>query len=464
MSFVDLDQGFFTNQLNADAAALMPRVKKAFVDLKEGSCPGDDLLGWYHYPRNGGYEALDEIQRYCNRVSGDYDLVVVIGIGGSYLGTRAVSEAFSHRFAGQVPPKKYGEYKQIVFSGYHLCETDLVELMDLLDCHQPLLVVVSKSGYSAEPAIAFRILRRYMTDRYGHSGFRDRTVVVTGDTGALKQIAEDEGLERFTVPKDIGGRYSILTPVGLLPLALAGFDVRSLLRGGELVFDELDRVYANPESTHAALEYAACRMAAYQAGKQVELLAYSQPKLRTFVEWWKQLFGESEGKQGKGLFPAGMAYTTDLHSLGQMIQSGTRSFLETFVVFEDLYPERLLERRLKVPAMPDDLDQLSYIEGRHINDINGSAEQGTKVAHFDGGVPCLQIKVRSYNEKGLGALFAFFEASCAVSSLVLGVNPFDQPGVENYKNNLFGLLGKPGFEQLGQHLRQRMQQLGPTYS
>ena len=278
-------------------------------------------------------------------------------------------------------------------------------------------------------------------------------MVATTDAnkGALKRLAAESGYRQFVVPDDVGGRFSVLTAVGLLPLALAGFATEKLLDGADQIFRELQ---APDGGEHAAIRYAASRTAAYKAGKQIELLAFSEPKLSYLAEWWKQLFGESEGKQGKGLFPAALSYTTDLHSIGQYVQDGPRNMLETFLV--DGRREAPIEKRMRVPRATDNLDELGYLEDRYIGEINEAATLGTMVAHADGGVPCLALQLPEWSERGLGQLFAFFETACAISAALLDVNPFDQPGVEAYKKNLFGLLGKPGFEGLGAELRRRL--------
>ncbi len=457
MNYIELDQRFYTAALNQDAQELEDEARAALAGIKEATCLGKEFLGWYHYPRTRGFEDAARIRAFQESFPTDFDLVVVVGIGGSYLGARAVYEALSHTYLGQTRAARGTNKKQIVFAGHHLSEGDLLDLLDLLDTRLPVINVISKSGYTTEPAIAFRILRNYMEARFGAAEANRRMIITTdAESGALRQLAHEKGLASFAVPHDVGGRYSVMTPVGLLPLALAGFSIESMLEGAEQVFLELDEVYADRAKSHPALTYAACRMAAYEAGKRVELLAYTNPKLRTFTEWWKQLFGESEGKQGKGIFPSGLAYTTDLHSLGQLVQSGERNLIETFLTFGGTAPEfGARKTRLVVPKVADNLDQLDYLVGHSLDDINAAAEKGTKIAHHDGGVPCLELKVRSFDERGLGALFAFFEASCAVSGALLHVNPFDQPGVETYKNNLFGLLGKPGFEDLGQQLLRR---------
>jgi glucose-6-phosphate isomerase len=344
----------------------------------------------------------------------------------------------------------------IVFAGHHLSETGLIETLDLLEDRLPIVNVISKSGTTTEPSVAFRIIRNYMESRFGRQEAARRIVVTTDkEKGALKQVAREEGYQSFVVPDDIGGRYSVLSPVGLVPLALGRWDTKALLEGADQLFGELK---GENRGSHPVLQYAAARKAAFDEGKRVEILSYINPKAAYLVEWWKQLFGESEGKDGLGLFPAGMAYTTDLHSLGQYVQEGVRNILETYLFFEQeqVSQSASIERQLRVPKAADNLDQLGYLENRRLREINEAAMLATQVAHFDGGVPSMTLSVPQFDEFGIGALFAFFETACAVSGSLLGVNPFDQPGVEAYKKNLFGLMGKPGFEELGAQLKERL--------
>lgn len=458
MTFITLDQKFFTEPLLERAEAYQPRVCKALADLQQGDCLGHDFTGWYQYPQKAGFKEIGEISHYVKELDVDYDIVVVVGIGGSYLGTRAVADALSHSYTGMVQESLGGFRKPIVYAGHHLSESESLELLDLLDQKHPIVNVISKSGTTTEPGIAFRVLRDYMNRRFGASAARDRIVVTTDpEKGSLRKLAEETEYVTFAIPPEVGGRFSVLTPVGMVPLALAGFDVQSMMQGADRVFRELGEFQGDRAWQHPVLNYAKSRMAAYDAGKKVEVLAFSDPKLRSLVEWWKQLFGESEGKDGKGLFPSGLAYTTDLHSMGQFMQAGERILLETFLTFsEDTYSSsKAGERRLKVPTAKDNFDGLGYLENRYIADVNAAAVKGTKLAHYDGGVPCLEVRVRRKTEESLGGLIGFFESACALSGAMLGVNPYDQPGVEDYKVNLFALLGKPGFEQLASDLRQR---------
>ncbi len=450
MSFIGLQTRFSGEQLSSDAAALLPQAHEQLLKIIDQKCVGAEWTGWYDYPKKHGFALADEINRYVDQLDVNYDLVLVIGIGGSYLGTRAVTEALQHSYQGVMRD----HHPMVAFAGHHLSETQLVELLELLEKRVPIVNVISKSGTTTEPGVVFRVLRHYMEERFGKEEAARRIVCTTdAKDGALRQVVREEGYASFVIPDDIGGRFSVLTPVGLLPLALLRFDIRALLEGADTIFSELEKA----SGEHPVLRYAAARTAAFQQGKRVEVLAVSNPKLSHVVEWWKQLFGESEGKQGQGLFPAGLSYTTDLHSLGQYVQDGVRNLIETFLVFERDVPRRHgIEKRIRVPSQASKLDQLGYLEGRFLNEINDAAMKGTMLAHFDGGVPCLQLTVPELNERGLGALFAFFETACGVSAALLQVNPYDQPGVEAYKKNLFALMGKPGTESLGAKLKERL--------
>lgn len=451
MTGIRLNDRFFPLDLQQDARSIwLPAAQVAFRHLIDKSCVGAEWTGWFDWPKKHGFALKSQIERFVDELEVSYDLVLVVGIGGSYLGARAVVEALTHAHAALLG----GGHKRpaVVYAGHNLSEQGLVELLELLDHRRPLINVISKSGTTTEPAVAFRVLRSYLERRFGKAEAAKRIIATTdGQKGALRRLATESGYRQFVVPDDVGGRYSVLTAVGLVPLALAGFSIEKLLDGADQVFRGLQ---APDAGEHAVLRYAAARTAAYKAGKRIELLAFSEPKLSYLAEWWKQLFGESEGKQGNGLFPAALSYTTDLHSLGQYVQEGPRNMLETFLI--DSRNDGLIEKRLRVPRASDNLDELGYLEDRHVSDINEAAMLGTMVAHADGGVPCLALQLPELSEHGLGQLFAFFETACAVSAALLEVNPFDQPGVEAYKKNLFGLLGKPGFEGLGAELRRRL--------
>lgn len=447
--------------LTGEVAAQMPALEEALADLAAGRCAGAEYTGWYDYPRQTGLREAAEISGIAADMDMPFDLLVVIGIGGSYLGTRAVVDALSHSHSQLVRPERNRHRPAVVFCGHHLSGAALVELFDVMDQRQPLINVISKSGTTTEPGVAFRLIRTYMEKRFG-SDQAARRILATTDSakGALHDLAREKGYRSFPVPDNVGGRFSVLSPVGTLPLALAGFDVRALMEGAATVFDDLRN---GPEgSGRVALQYAAARLAAWHSGKRIELLTYQDPRLRNLVEWWKQLFGESEGKGGKGLFPAGLGFTTDLHSLGQMVQDGPRHMLETWLAFDELAAvgEENVRRDLELPRVSENLDQLGYLEGRSIDQINQAAMQATRLAHADGGVPCLELSMPRLDEFHLGALFACFEVACGTGAAVLGVNPYDQPGVEDYKRNLFALLGKPGFEEAGADLRRRLQAPG----
>jgi glucose-6-phosphate isomerase len=457
MSYLRFDDRFYPAPLRQAAESRLGAAAQALADVRSGRCRGGEYTGWFDLPAKRGQAEAKAIAAYAAGLDVYSDTVVVIGIGGSYLGCRAVADALSHPYASFLGRSGRNPKRPVlVYAGNHLSETALVETLDLLEERQPIVNVISKSGTTTEPAVAFRIIRAYMEKRFGKAEAARRIVATTdAKKGALRRLATEAGYRTFEVPDDVGGRYSVLTAVGLVPLALGGFDIEALVVGAAGVFSEL----TGPDAaSHPALRYAALRQAAYAAGFKVELLAASEPRLASLVEWWKQLFGESEGKEGKGVFPAGLIYTTDLHSMGQYVQEGARMLIETFLTVENAASKNdvAVERRLRVPHLADNADELGYLEGKLITEINDAAMLGTKVAHHDGGVPCLGLSLPRLDESALGAIFAFFETACAVSGLMMGVNPFDQPGVEAYKKNLFGLLGKPGWESLGVELRRRL--------
>ena len=370
------------------------------------------------------------------------DLVVVIGIGGSYLGARCAIEALSHSFV-----RKEG-VPQIVFAGNNLSEDYLAEMMDLAETRNTACVVISKSGTTTEPAVAFRIVKAYIEERYGRAEASERIVAITDAAkGALKTLATSEGYKTFVVPDNVGGRYSVLTPVGLLPIVLAGIDVREMLRGA--ADERRSLLVKGPENE--AVKYAAMRNLLYsKLGKKVEILVSFNPKFVYLAEWWKQLYGESEGKDGKGIFPASVNFTTDLHSMGQFIQEGDR------VMFETVIDVKKAGREVVIGTDPDNLDGLNYLAGQRVEHCNAMALLGTKLAHIDGGVPQIGIDVEKIDAYNLGAIFYFFEFACGVSAYLLGINPFNQPGVEAYKKNMFALLRKPGYEKQTEELLRRL--------
>ena len=381
---------------------------------------GNDFLGWVTLPSDVTEQEIIDLETVTAHLVEKSEVVVVVGIGGSYLGARAVIEALQHSFSSYVK----GKYPHILYAGNNINEDYLHDLLDVLDTRDYSVVVISKSGTTTEPALAFRILKQHCEKKYGVEAAKERIVAITDKArGALKTLADKEGYPTFVIPDDVGGRYSVLTPVGLLPIALAGFDILQLLQGAR---DMQKFVAENP------------RNLLYESGLKVELLASFEPQLFYFIEWFKQLFGESEGKEHKGIFPAGAIFSTDLHSLGQYIQEGTRQMFETVLAIDAVH------HRVNIPEDAENLDNLNYLQHRTIHEINQIARKGTCLAHVDGQVPNLCITVPEINEYHLGELIYFFEMSCAVSGYMLGVNPFDQPGVEAYKKNMFRLLGKPG--------------------
>lgn len=451
LDFLKLDSSMLTTEIKERSSALLPLVKTSFENLKNKTCVGNEWTGWYDYPAKLGFVLAKEIKEYVGGIDFYYDTIVVIGIGGSYLGTKAVDAVNRHTYDGRLA-LGHSAKKAIVYAGHNVSESELIELLEFLRNKNPIINVVSKSGTTTESGIAFRILRNLMEDRYGKDAVNRIVVTTDPQSGALRALANKFGYRCFPVPPDMGGRYSVLSAVGLVPLALAGHDIEGLLEGAESCFRAMEIL--SPE-LNPVLQYAAARVACYQSGKSVEVLSLSEPKMAMFGEWWKQLFGESEGKNGQGIFPAVTTFTTDLHSLGQYLQDGKQIFFETFLSIESLKSTTAggLEQRLRIPKMPEVGDGLGYLEGKTLFEINCVAMQATRIAHREAGVPCLEIMVRTLDPYCLGGFIAFMEIACAVSALSIGVNPFDQPGVEAYKNNLFALLGKPGFEGLGARLR-----------
>jgi len=409
---------------------------------KEGR--GNDFLGWIDLPVNKEVTDIERVVEIAERWRENTDVVVVVGIGGSYLGAKAAIEALVNPFS------LFSEVKtspSIVFAGHNLSEEYMGELLEMLEMKRVAIVVISKSGTTTEPAVAFRILKGFMERKYGKEGAGERIVSVTdASKGALKRVSLKEGYHTFTIPDDVGGRYSVLTPVGLLPMALAGIDVRSILEGAM----DMRSLLLRKERENPAVMYAAARNLLYSKGKKTEILVNYNPKFQYLSEWWKQLFGESEGKEGKGIYPASVNFTTDLHSMGQYIQEGERTIFETSLIVENSL------KSVTITKDEDDLDGLGFLSGRHIEECNKMAAAGTMLAHIDGGVPNITINIPQIDAYTVGALFYFFEFSCGVSAYMLEINPFDQPGVEAYKTNMFALLGKPGYEDLASKLRERM--------
>lgn len=431
-----------------NSAEYQKYVEKAFAaydTLEAGDGEGNDFLGWKTLP----VDTPESLILDCEAIRDDWkakgvDLVIVIGIGGSYLGARCAIEALSSSFV------RRADAPQVVFAGNNLSEEYLAELMDLASVRNTACVVISKSGTTTEPAVAFRIVKAYIEKTYGRTEAAERIVAVTDEhKGALKTLATQEGYKTFVVPDNVGGRYSVLTPVGILPIVLAGFDIRAMLRGAA----EERAALLKKSADNAAIKYAAVRNLLYsELGKKVEILVTFNPKLQYLGEWWKQLFGESEGKDLKGIFPASIVCTADLHSMGQFIQEGDRVMFETTVKVEKS------NREVVIGSDEQNLDQLNYLAGQRVEHCNAMAQLGTKLAHIDGGVPQIEVSIERINEENLGAIFYFFEFACGVSAYLLGINPFNQPGVEAYKKNMFALLHKPGYEAQTEAILKRLNQ------
>ena len=406
-------------------------------DLENKTGEGKDFLGWVDLPSRIKEDEILEIEKVAESFKHNVDYVVVIGIGGSYLGSKAVVDALSNNFSDFDDNTKH---PKIIFAGQNISEDYMYELLSFLDRKSFGVVVISKSGTTTEPALAFRFVKNLIEKKYGKLGAQKRIVAITDkEKGALRHLADNENYKTFVIPDNIGGRYSVLTPVGLLPIAIAGFDIRELIAGAKIMEHE-----TNSETkplNNQALVYAAARTLLYKANKTNEILVNYNPKLQYVAEWWKQLFGESDGKENKGIFPASVNFTSDLHSMGQYIQEGLRNIFETTISISNT------NHCLTIPVDTDNLDNLNYLAGKNIDEVNKMAELGTLIAHIDGGVPNIKIEIEKLDEINLGQLIYFFEKSCAIGGYMLGINPFNQPGVEAYKKNMFALLEKPGFEK-----------------
>lgn len=414
--------------------------------LESKTGKGNDFLGWLTLPSSTSANELEAIDKVATDLRSKSEIVVVVGIGGSYLGAKAAIEALSNSFASLLPKKNS---PIVLFAGQNICEDYHKELLELLDSHSYSVIVISKSGTTTEPAIAFRLLKQHLENKVGKTEASQRIVAITDKSkGALRKLADQEGYRTFIISDDIGGRYSVLTPVGLLPIAIAGFSIHDMIAGATAA--EKDTNAKIPFDENPACIYAAARNALYQKGKKVEIMVNYTPKLHYFTEWWKQLYGESEGKENKGIFPAGVDFTSDLHSMGQYIQEGER------ILFETVLSIGSPTKNLVIPNDPDNLDQLNFLSGKRYSEVNRMAELGTILAHIDGGVPNIKISIPELSPYWLGYTMYFFERACALSGYTLNVNPFDQPGVEAYKKNMFALLGKPGFEEKGKELRKRL--------
>ena len=427
--------------------AYEPKVKAAQEALENGTCEGNDFLGWLHLPSSITPEFLSEIEAVANTLREKCEVVVVAGIGGSYLGARAVIEGLGNSFAWLVNDKKN---PTILFAGNNIGEDYLHELTSYLKDKKFGVINISKSGTTTETALAFRLLKKQCEDQRGKEEAKDVIVAVTdAKKGAARTCADKEGYKSFIIPDNVGGRFSVLTPVGLLPIAVAGFDVKQLVAGAVEMEKACGKDVAFDENPAAI--YAATRQALYtQAGKKIEIVCNFQPKLHYFAEWWKQLYGESEGKDQKGIFPAACDFTTDLHSMGQWIQQGERSIFETVISVETP------NEKLLFPHDDENLDGLNFLEGKRVDEVNKMAELGTRLAHVDGGVPNILVNVPELNAYYLGQLIYFFEKACGISGLLEEVNPFNQPGVEAYKKNMFALLNKPGYEAESKAIQERL--------
>ena len=425
----------------ASIDALNDESAQAVKTLIEGTGAGNDFLGWVRLPQETPASLLDSINATASRLRDLCDVVVAVGIGGSYLGAKAVIEALSNTFAAYEPAKT-----RVLFAGQNIGEDYMAELQEYLRNRKFGIIVISKSGTTTEPAIAFRLLKEQLEAQVGREEACKRIVAITDEKrGALRTLATAEGYETYIIPDNVGGRFSVLTPVGLLPIAVAGFDIHALVKGAA------DMAKATISGTDTlSLEYAKTRNALYRAGKKIEILVNFNPKLHFFSEWWKQLYGESEGKDGKGIYPASVDDTTDLHSMGQWIQEGERIIFETVISVEKS------EHTLTIPFDESNLDGLNYIAGKRIDEVNKMAELGTRIAHIDGGVPNIKITIPEISAYNLGSRIYFFEAAVGISGYLLGVNPFNQPGVEAYKRNMFALLEKPGYEKETEAIRAKL--------
>ena len=427
-------------------AVFAPKAEEAQKALEAGTCAGNDFLGWLHLPSSITAEFMTKLQACVQTLRDNCDTVVVAGIGGSYLGARAVIEALGNSFQWLT---NKGENPNILFAGNNIGEDYLYELTEYLKDKKFGVINISKSGTTTETALAFRLLKKQCEQQRGKEMARKVIVAVTdAKKGAARTCADKEGYTSFVIPDNVGGRFSVLTPVGLLPIAVAGFDIAKLVQGAA---DMEAAVAADvPFEKNICLQYAAVRNALYAEGKKIEILVNFQPKLHYMNEWWKQLYGESEGKDHKGIFTAAVDFSTDLHSMGQWIQEGERSIFETVVSVEET------EHKLLFPSDEENLDGLNFLAGKRVDEVNKMAELGTQLAHVDGGVPNMRLIVPRLNEYYIGQMIYFFEKACGVSGLILGVNPFNQPGVEAYKKNMFALLGKPGYEKETEAIKARL--------
>ncbi len=449
MEKIKLDITKAVEFLDADALkGYEPKVDAAQKALEDGTCEGNDFLGWLHLPTETTDDFLNDVEACAETLRSKCDTVVVAGIGGSYLGARAVIEALGNSLQWLV--NDASKAPNVIFAGNSISEDYLAELTDYLKDKKFGVINISKSGTTTETALTFRLLKKQCEAQRGKDEAKDVIVAITDAVkGAARKTAENEGYKTFVIPDNVGGRFSVLTPVGLLPIAIAGFDIKALVKGAQDM-EKATGVDVTFDQNIAA-QYAAVRQALYtQKGKKIEILADFQPKLHFIAEWWKQLYGESEGKDYKGIFPASCDFTTDLHSMGQWIQEGERSIFETVLSVEES------NRKVFFPHDDENLDGLNFLEGKRVDEVNKMAELGTCLAHVDGGVPNIRVSVPQLNEYYLGQLIYFFEKACGISGLLEGVNPFNQPGVEAYKKNMFALLGKPGYEEDTKAIKERL--------
>ena len=427
--------------------ALQPYVDVAHEMLHNKTGLGNDFLGWIDLPNNYDKEEFARIKKAAEKIQSDSDVLIVIGIGGSYLGARAAIECLGHSFRNNLN-KEERKTPEIYYAGNNISSTYLMDLLDIIKDKDVSLNVISKSGTTTEPAIAFRVLKEFLENKYGKEEAAKRIYATTdASKGALKQVSDEEGYETFVIPDDVGGRFSVLTPVGLLPIAAAGLDIDEMMQGAN---DARENYSTANLAENDCYQYAAVRNVLHRKGKDIELLVNYEPSLHFVSEWWKQLYGESEGKDQKGIFPAAVDFSTDLHSMGQYVQDGKRILFETVLNVEK--PRRVVELK----SAENDLDGLNYLSGKTLDFVNEKAFQGTLLAHTDGQVPNLLINIPTLDEYNFGYLVYFFEKACGISGYLLGVNPFDQPGVEAYKKNMFALLGKPGFEKEKEELEKRL--------
>ncbi len=426
---------------------IQSQVTLADKELREGTGPGNDFLGWIDLPENYDKDEYVRIKEAAEKIRSNSKALIVIGIGGSYLGSRAAIDFLSHSFVDQLDDEERNAPK-IFYAGNNISSTYLADLVEIVKDMDFSINVISKSGTTTEPAIAFRIFKDLLTEKYGEEELHDRIFITTdSEKGALKSLANEEGFETFVIPDNVGGRFTVLTPVGLLPIAVAGGDIDELMRGAA----DARKAYSNSElKENDAYAYAALRNILYRKGKTVEMLVNYEPRLTYFNEWWRQLFGESEGKDQRGIYPTSGNFSTDLHSVGQYVQDGRRDMLETVVNVASP------TKSINIPSQEDDLDGLGYLQDKDVDFVNQKAFQGTLLAHVDGGVPTMVVNLPDMSAYTLGHLFYFFEIAVGISGYLNAVNPFDQPGVEDYKKNMFALLGKAGYEDLTEELQNRL--------